>query len=51
MIVDLDSKIPCHMAGSMSGFFDMIDISPDYGPLIESQGKTYIMQVSYNDLD
>jgi hypothetical protein len=50
-IMDLDIKIPCHMDGSMSGYFLMMDdMSPDYGTAMKSQWKTDIMEVSNNDL-
>ena len=47
---DLDLKIPCHMDGSMSGYFLMMDdMSPDYETAMKSQWKTDIMEVSNND--
>jgi len=47
----LDLKIPCHMDGSMSGYFLMMDdMSPDYGTAMKSQWKTDIMEVSKDDL-
>jgi len=46
----LDLKISCHMDGSMSGYFLMMDMSPDYGTAMKSQWKTDIMEVSNNDL-
>jgi len=50
-IMDLDFKIPCHMDGSMSGYFLMMDdMSPDYGTAMKSQWKTDIMEVSKDDL-
>jgi len=50
-IMDLDLKIPCHMDGSMSGYFLMMDdMSPDYGTAMKSQWKTDIMEVSNDDL-
>jgi hypothetical protein len=48
--MDLDLKIPCHMDGSMSGYFLMMDMSPNYGTAMKSQWKTDIMEVSNNDL-
>jgi len=51
MDCDLDFKIPCHMDGSMSVYFLMMeDMSPNYGTLMKSQWKTDIMEVSDNDL-
>jgi len=49
--MDLDLKIPCHMDGSMSGYFLMMDdMSPDHGTAVKSQWKTDIMEVSKDDL-
>ena len=49
--MDLDLKIPCHMDGSMSGYFLMPDdMSPDYETAMKSQWKTDIMEVSNNYL-
>ena len=45
-IMDLYLKIPCHMDGSMSGYFLMTD----YGTTMKSQWKTDIMEVSTDDL-
>jgi len=45
-IMNLDFKIPCHMDGSMSGNFLMMD----YGTAMKSQWKTDIMEVSKDDL-
>jgi len=51
MDLHLDSKIPCHMDGSMSGYFLMMDdMSSDYGTAMKSQWKTDIMEDSNNDL-
>ena len=51
MDLHLDLKIPCHMDGSMSGYFFMMDdMSPDYGTAMKSQWKTDIMEVSNNSL-
>ena len=51
MQLDLDLKIPCHMDGSMSRYFLMMDdMSPDYGTAMKSQWKPDIMEVSNNDL-
>jgi len=44
--LDLDLKIPCHMDWSMSGYFLMVDMSPDFGTAMKSQWKTDIMEVS-----
>ena len=44
--MDLDLKIPCHMDGSISGYFLMLD----YGTAIKSQWKTDIMEVNKYDL-
>ena len=50
-IMDLDLKIPCHMDGSMSGYFLMMeDMSRDYGTAMKSQWKAGIMEVSKDDL-
>jgi len=50
-MMDLDLKIPCHMDGTMSGYFPMMDdMSPDYGTAMNSQWKTDIMEVSNNVL-
>jgi len=49
--MDLDLKIPCHMDGSMSGYFLMMDdMSPDYGTAMKSQWKADIMEVCKYDL-
>jgi hypothetical protein len=48
--MDLDLKIPCHMDGSMSGYFLMMDMSPDYESAMKSQWKADIMEVSKYDL-
>jgi len=38
MDLHLDLKIPCHMDGSMSGYFLMMDdMSSDYGTAMKSQ--------------
>jgi len=51
MNLDLDLKIPCHMDGSMSVYFLMMDdMSPDYGTAMKIQWKTDIMEVSKYDL-
>jgi len=51
MDLDLDLKIPCHMDGSMSGYFLMMDAtSPDYESAMKSQWKADIMEVSKDDL-
>jgi len=45
--MDLDLKMPCHMDGSMSGYFLMMDdMSLNYGTVMKSQWKTDIMEVS-----
>jgi len=50
-IIDLDLNIPCHMDGSISGYYLMMDdMSPDYGTAMKSQWKTVIMEVSNNDV-
>jgi len=39
-IMDLDLKIPCHMDGSISGYFLMMDdMSPDYGTAMRVNGR------------
>jgi len=49
--MDLDLRIPCHMDGSMSGYFlTMEDRSLKYGTAMNSPWKTDIMEVSTNDL-
>jgi len=50
-IMDLDLKIACHIDGSLSGYFLMMDdLSSDYGTAMKSQWKTDIMEVSNNDI-
>jgi hypothetical protein len=50
-IMDLDLRIPCHMDGSMSGYFLMMDdMSPDDGTAMKCQWKTDIMEVSNDNL-
>jgi hypothetical protein len=49
--MDLDLKIPCHIDGSMSGYYlIMDDMPPNYGSAMRSQWKTDIMEISKNDL-
>jgi len=49
--MDLDLKNLCHMDGSMSGYFRMMeDMSLDYGTAMKSQWKPDIMEVSKDDL-
>jgi len=51
MNLDWELKIRCHMDGSMSVYFLMMDdMSPDYGTAMKNQWKTDIMEVSNNDL-
>jgi len=50
-IMDLNLKLPCHIDGSMSGYFlIMEDMSRDIGTAMKSQWKTDIMEVSNDDL-
>jgi hypothetical protein len=50
-IMDLDLQIPCHMDGSVSGYFVMMDnMSPDYGTAMKSQWKMDIMKVAKHDV-
>ena len=49
--MNLDLKVPCNMARSMSGYFLMMDdMSPDHGTAMNSQWKIDIMEVSSNDI-
>jgi len=50
MQLDLDLNIRCHMDGSISGYFLILDnMSLNYGTMMKSQCKTDIMEVSNND--
>jgi len=50
MDLHLDLQIPCHTNGSMSGYFLMMDMSPDYESVMKSQWKADIMEVNKDDL-